>query len=138
MGKLNVEVPIVYQQIEMTEDTYLSAAKRALALSDQAVRGPWKGDPYHRYIWGPDMFMVSDQTPLMDAALFSVRGWSDLTGHDRPYQYDHKAAVQIQKANADLISEYRTLAPDLANAVLQLHDRIKELEALVETISKSE
>lgn len=127
-NELNTKVPLKFEKIECTEEEYLKATNRVLELSEKAIRGPWKADQYGLYIWGPDEFMVSDQTTMTDDALFSIRGWGDLTGMGGAYRDDHDGAIEVQKANGNLIAEYRVLAPDLARVVLQLHERVKELE----------
>lgn len=104
-------------------EAYLSIAERILELSKAATIGPWRRDPRGKFIWGPDDFMVADQYPNSDA-LCNIRGWSDLTGHGGPHVNDHAKAIEAQKANGDLIAEYRTLAPDLAQMMIELHNRI--------------
>ena len=112
-----------------TREAYLEIAKRVLELSNHAVKGPWKRDFLGLYIFGPNNFMISDSMTNFDdvpeSAVQTIRGWGDLTGRSSSNRVEsHDKAVHIQKANGDLIGEYRTLAPLLASVVLFLDEQL--------------
>ena len=108
-----------------TRESYLEIAKRVLELSNRAVKGPWKRDFLGLYVFGPNAFMISDSMPDEPDAVQTIRGWADLTGMASNNRVDdHEQAIDIQKANGDLIGEYRTLAPLLACAVLYLDEQL--------------
>lgn len=84
-----------------------------LRLDAEATPGPWKGDEHAFQIYGSHGAIDTVKMPdgFTGVRIFDIRGWGSLS------KLGDKEAERIQRANGDLVTNFRTAAPKMARAL---------------------
>lgn len=88
--------------------------ERLKGLKEKALEGKWSVDPMHIGVW------------LDNSKMFDVRGWGKLTGKGvAGLGLSDEEAMDIQKANAELVAESLNALPHLLKEIEVLKEGLK-------------